>query len=145
MRFLFAKPKKTIFGIGVFVLLLSIPIIVSGSTGVGVGLGEIKVDQPLKAGKIYNLPSVPVLNTGDEASKYEVSIEYHQNQQEKEEMGLKPAENWVSFSPESFHLQPGETKVVETTLILPVKTKPGDYFAYLEAHPITDIKASLTE
>ena len=99
--------------------------------GVGVNLGKIEIDEPLKPGGIYNFPSIGVINTGDEPGDYEVAVTYHQDQPQ-----LRPVQEWFSFSPSSFHLGPGQSQSVVIKLALPVKTKPGDYFAYLEAHPI---------
>ena len=99
--------------------------------GVGVNLGKIEIDEPLKPGGIYNFPSIGVINTGDEPGDYELEITYHQDQPQ-----LRPAQEWFSFNPSSFHLEPGQSQSVAIKLSLPVKTKPGDYFAYLEAHPV---------
>jgi len=112
--------------------------------GVGIGAGKITVDEPLKAGEIYDLPALPVLNTGDEPSEYGVSIEYHEGQEEREDMGFKPERNWFRFSPATFRLAPGESRVVDITLTLPVRVVPGQYFAYLEAHPIRESVAGIT-
>ena len=99
--------------------------------GVGVNLGKIEIDEPLRPGGIYNFPIIGVINTGDEAGDYEVEVTYHQDQPQ-----LKPAQEWFSFEPQQFHLEPGQSQSVSVKLTLPVKAKPGDYFAYLEAHPI---------
>ena len=104
---------------------------VFASIGVGVNLGKIEIDEPLKPGGIYNFPSLGVINTGDEPGDYEVEITYHQDQPQ-----LRPAQEWFSFEPQQFYLEPGASQSVAVKLTLPVKTKPGDYFAYLEAHPI---------
>jgi hypothetical protein len=98
--------------------------------GVGVGTGKIQVDDKLKPGTIYRLPSLVVLNTGDEESEYEVGIAYHEQQSQ-----IKPPKEWFSFSPDKFNLKPGEGKNVDIKLNIPVKTVPGDYFAYVEAFP----------
>lgn len=81
---------KKAFGIFIGIVLL-LPILALARIGVGVGIGKIVVDQPLKPGLIYTLPSLPVLNTGDEPAEYGVSIEYHEGQEMNPEMGLKPA------------------------------------------------------
>ena len=103
--------------------------------GVGVGAGKIHINEPLKAGGIYDLPAIPVLNTGDEPAKYLFSVQYHEGQEQRTDMGLKPAEAWFSFTPASFPLEPGKVQTVKVTLTLPAKIKPGNYFAYLEARP----------
>lgn len=111
-------------------MFLLVPIIVLGRVGVGVGTGKIVVDQPLKPGLIYTLPSLSVLNTGDEPGEYGVSVEYQEYVPQ-----LRPDRGWFHFEPQSFHLEPGSVQAVKVTLTLPTKTKPGDYFAYLEGHP----------
>jgi len=112
------------------ILLLTFPYLANAKIGVGVGSGKIVVDEKLKPGMIYKLPALSVMNTGDEPGQYAVSIAYHEKQPE-----LKPKEEWFSYSPDSFGLQPQEAKQVEITLNLPVNAQPGQYFAYLEAHP----------
>ena len=113
------------------VLFFFSPIIVFGRIGVGVGAGKIQIDKPFKAGGIYDLPALPVLNTGDEPGEYGVSVEYHEGVPQ-----IRPSRDWFHFEPLSFHLNPGEVQLVKVTLTLPAKTQPGDYFAYLEGHPV---------
>lgn len=115
------KISKVIFLLS-FILLL--PAAALASIGVGIGTGKIVVDKPLKPGIIYNLPSITVLNTGDEPGDYGFSIEYHQDQPQ-----LLPDKTWFNFSPASFRLEPGKTQTVAIILSLPIKTVPGDYFA----------------
>lgn len=110
-------------------LLLSFPVL--AGVGVGVNLGKIEIDEPLKPGGIYNFPSIGVINTGDESADYELAITYHQDQPE-----FRPAKEWFSFAPASFRLEPGQSQSVAVTLSLPLRIKPGDYFSYLEAHPV---------
>lgn len=106
--------------------------------GVGVGTGKIQVDEKLKAGMIYQLPPVTVLNTGDEKSLYQVTTAYSQEQTE-----FRPPKEWFIFTPENFNLEPGQVKIVEIKLNLPLKTVPGDYFAYLEASPTAKSTAGM--
>ena len=113
------------------IILLAFPFVVLAGVGVGVNLGKIEIDEPLKPGGIYNFPSIGVINTGDKPADYELAITYHQDQAE-----LRPASEWFSFSPGSFRLEPGQSQSVAVTLVLPLKIKPGDYFSYLEAHPV---------
>ncbi|MDO8498235.1 MAG: hypothetical protein Q7S44_00370 [bacterium] len=120
--------KKIIFAL-IFVALI-LPNAVFARIGVGVGTGKIQVEDKLKPGIIYELPSLIVVNTGDEGSDYEVNVSYHEKQPQ-----LRPPQNWFIFSPQKFHLEPGETQVVTIKLNLPVRAEPGDYFAYLEGHP----------
>ncbi|MCH7541394.1 hypothetical protein IH981_01290 [Patescibacteria group bacterium] len=99
--------------------------------GVGVGLGKINIDEELTPGGIYKLPSLPVLNTGDEAADYEVEVTFLSEQEQRQ-----PEASWFSFQPQSFHLEAGKSQTVEVSLTLPVSTRAGDYFAFLEAHPV---------
>ena len=115
-------------------LVLSVSISFAfAKVGVGVGLGKIQIDEELSPGGIYNLPSLPVLNTGDEDGEYEVEVTYLTEQQE-----MRPSGEWFSFSPQSFFLAAGESQLVDISLTLPVDTRPGDYFAFLEAHPVVE-------
>ena len=99
--------------------------------GVGVGLGKVQIDEALSPGGIYNLPSLPVLNTGDEDMEYEVEVTYLSEQEE-----MQPAGEWFNFSPQRFPLTAGSSQAVDIVLTLPVDARPGDYFAFLEAHPV---------
>lgn len=121
------------------------PLFASAAVGVGVGTGKIIVDEPLKPGLIYTLPTLSVLNTGDEAGDYGVSIEYHEGQEARADMGFKPAEGWFTFEPANFHLEPGTSQTVQIRLNLPVNgIRPGQYFAYLEGHPVQATVAGQT-
>lgn len=113
------------------IVLLAVSYSAQASIGVGVGAGRISLDSPIKPGTIYQLPSLPVINTGDEAADYAVSIEYNQTQPQ-----MRPDPSWFSFSPSTFHLEPGKSQVVKISVAIPIKVVPGDYFGYLEAHPI---------
>ena len=113
------------------IALVALPSLALASVGVGVNLGKIEIDVPLKPGGIYNFPSIGVINTGDEPGDYELEVTFLQDQPEQ-----RPAPEWFSFTPSEFPLEPGESQSVAVKLTLPVNTKPGDYFAFLEAHPI---------
>ena len=111
---------------------LILPTGVLAKIGVGVGTGKIQVDEKLRPGIIYQLPSLTVLNTDDEESDYGVLVSFNEKQSE-----LKPKEEWFIFSPQKFHLKPTEVKMVDIKLNLPLRMDPGDYFVYLEARPVT--------
>jgi len=113
------------------VLPLSATATATATVWVGVGSGKITVQQTLMPGGIYNLPPVPVLNTGSQKSTYLMSIEYLQNQPERE-----PPKAWFAFSPKTFSLKSQGVKSINITLTIPVKTKPGNYFAYIQVHPV---------
>lgn len=129
--------KKSI--IFLLIVILIFPLIVLARIGVGVGIGKIEVDESLKPGGVYDITPLVVLNTGDEPSDYEIKVNYHAKQAE-----LQPSQEWFSFIPSPFHLEPGQSQNVAMKLTLPVKTNPGDYFAYLEAHPIIKAGAGTT-
>lgn len=107
------------------------PQIAFAKLGVGVGLGKIQIDENLSPGGIYKLPTLPVLNTEDETADYGVEVTYLSEQPE-----LRPEASWFTFTPQSFSLEAGKSQLVEVTLTLPVNTRPGNYFAFLEAHPV---------
>lgn len=123
--------KIIIFSILVVAILLFFPTLVLAKLGVGVGLGKVSIDQTLAPGGIYRLPTLPVLNTGDEPSDYEVTVTYLSEQPE-----LQPDAVWFKFTPQSFHLAAGKSQNVEVSLTLPVNIRSGNYFAFLEAHPV---------
>jgi len=129
--------KKVIFFL--LALFIAIPSLALATIGVGVGSGNITVDEPMKPGTIYQVPSITVINTGDEATNYEPDITFHAQQKE-----MWPDKEWFQFSPKRFYLEPGETQVVEIRLNLPVKAKPGDYFAFVEAHPVVEAESGVT-
>lgn len=123
--------KKLIILFAVIAAALVLPAAVFGSVGVGVGTGKIQVDQILKPGLIYTIPPLTVVNTGDEPAEYTVSIDYSSKQTES-----KPNQEWFSFEPLVFHLEPSVSQVVQIKLTLPVKIIPGDYFAYVQGQPV---------
>lgn len=107
------------------------PGTLSAQAGVGVNVGKIQVDEDLAPGGTYHLPSVGVINTGHDASDYSVSISYLADQEQ-----LPPPEDWFSFSPAVFPLEPGETQTVAIRLDIPITARAGDYFALVQASPV---------
>src|SRR3989344_8626139 len=124
------KMQKILLTLLILVALL-FPQTALAKIGVGVGLGKIQIDEELSPGGIYKLPTLPVLNTGDEAGEYKVEVTYLSDQPE-----LRPDASWFSFTPQSFPLDAGGSQLVDVSLSLPVDTRPGNYFAFLEAHPV---------
>ncbi|MFC1624769.1 hypothetical protein ACFL15_00085 [Patescibacteria group bacterium] len=132
--------KRNLIAITTFVVFIG--ILASNSlakVGVGIGTGKIYVDEKLKPGVIYNLPPITIFNTGTEISKYGVSVEYTREQSEK-----MPDREWFKFEPNTFTLEPGQTQAVSVKLNLPLKVIPGDYFAFLEGHPIVVTESGVT-
>ena len=105
--------------------------IASAKVGVGMGAGEIRVNEPVKLGGIYELPSVRIFNTGDETTTYGMNVAFHQDYHQ-----LRPAKEWFSFNPATFTLEPGKSQEVSITMIVPLKGEPGDYFAFIESGPV---------
>ncbi len=118
--------------VGFIILTVIFPAISLAKIGVGVGLGKIQIDEQLSPGGIYKLPTLPVLNTGDEDGDYEVEVTYLSDQPE-----FQPPGEWFTFIPQSFSLDAGGSQLVDISLTLPVDARPGNYFAFLEAHPKT--------
>lgn len=129
---------KTCLFICLLIALIG-PIAVFVGIGVGVGAGKITVQEQLKPGGIYELPTIPVINTGDEPSEFGVSLDYDNHQPE-----LQPPKEWFSLEPSTFHLEPGKSQLVKTTLTVPIKAVPGNYFVYVEAHPVKGSVAGKT-
>lgn len=124
--------KKFLTGFTVIFTVLVSTALAYADIGVGIGTGKIVVDQKLKPGTIYELPSLTVFNTGTVTSEYEINIAYHEKQPQ-----LRPPQSWFILTPKTFTLKPGKSQEVKIKLNLPVKTEPGEYFAYLEGHPTT--------
>lgn len=122
-----------------FLLFLFAAMPVFARIGVGIGTGKIQVDEKLNPGTIYELPPVTILNTGDEPSNYTVSITYHEAQPE-----LMPDAGWFTFDPQIFYLEPGASQFVTIKLNVPIKTTPGDYFAYVEGSPTATAQQGTT-
>lgn len=104
---------------------------VFGKVGVGMGAGEIRVTEEIKPGGIYSLPDLRVFNTGDETTTYGMNVAYHQDNPQ-----LRPQKSWFTFEPPTFTLEPGESQLVQVAMFTPVKTDPGEYFAFLESGPV---------
>lgn len=122
------KILLTIVAISFFVFSYSITV---AKVGVGMGAGEIRVDESVKLGGIYKLPSVRIFNTGDEVTTYGMGIAFHQDYHE-----LRPAKEWFSFNPSTFTIGPGESQEVKIVMTVPLKGEPGDYFAFIESGPV---------
>ncbi len=131
------KAIITAYSLFAFVLFAAVPLSAGANVGVSINTGKIILDKSLVPGGTYQLPDVQVSNTGTEASDYGVSIEYNETQQQ-----LKPKADWFHFDPATFHLAPGEVKLVKVSVTLPTTATAGDYFAYIEAHSIHDDNTS---
>lgn len=123
--------KKITLVLAIFLFVCRAPAF--ADIGVGISNGKIVVDEELKPGFIYELPPITVFNMGTERAEYGINLQYAQNQQE-----LEPGQNWVSFSPNVFSLSPDESQKVTAHLTIPISAKPGEYFAFIDAHPYAE-------
>ena len=121
----------------VYALLFSfvIPTVVLARVGVGVGTSKIVLDVPLNAGSIYQTSPTVVLNTGDETANYEMSVTFHNDYKNN-----WPEVDWFKFSPNKFTLEPGKSQIVNIELSLPLKAVPKDYYAFVEARPVSNVE-----
>ncbi|MFA6428871.1 MAG: hypothetical protein WCV84_00015 [Patescibacteria group bacterium] len=116
-------------------IAMAIPLAVFARIGVGVGNGTVRVTEKLHPGITYRLPIFSVVNTGDEKTYYEATVEFMRNIPE-----LRPGREWFAFSPDVFVLEPGKVQNVEVIITVPLRAQPGDYFAFLQAHPTVKVK-----
>jgi uncharacterized membrane protein len=116
-----------------FLLLFTFADEIFAKVGVGMGAGEIRVTESIKPGGIYSLPSLRVFNTGDETTTYGMNIAYHQDNPQS-----RPGKSWFTFTPATFTIEPGESQEVQIAMFVPVKTDPGEYFAFLESGPVSE-------
>ena len=113
---------------------LLLPGTALGQAGVGVNVGKIQVDETVSPGGSYTLPSIGVINTGHDAAEYSLRIIY-----EFEQTALEPAEDWFSFNPGRFRLEPNQSQSVEIVLKLPLTVRPGDYFTFIQAYVVSEV------
>jgi hypothetical protein len=126
------KGKKLIWLMVLLLALLSSTgLAYAQEVGVGVNLGKISVDEPMMPGGSYKLPSVGIINSGQVKTDYEMAVSYHEGQPE-----LKPDAAWFTFDPKTITLESKQSKTIAITVHIPANAKPGNYFAYLEAHPV---------
>lgn len=115
------------------------PATVFSKVGVGMGAGEIRLTDSIKPGAFYTLPNMRVFNTGDETTTYKMNIAYHQDFSQ-----FRPGKDWFTFNPLTFTIEPGQSQVIEVTMLAPVKIDPGEYFAFIESGPIASNEVGTT-
>jgi hypothetical protein len=98
--------------------------------GAAIDLGRIDVDEPLVTGQRYVLPTLQVRNPGSIATNYRMVAQAIAR--------TTPALDgaWVSFTPDSFTLEPGERQPVEAVLVAARDAEPGQYRALLGVQAI---------
>jgi hypothetical protein len=104
---------------------------VSADSGVGVSTGQMLVRTVMTPGDGYHLPGIKVINTGTEVSEYQLSIGYLEGQPER-----RPGVDWFSFSPERFSLEPGASRDVIVSIVVPSGAEQGEYFALVKAQTV---------
>lgn len=105
-------------------------VVALAQTGVGVGLGKVEINEPLAPGGIYRLPDLPVINTGEVGGTYQVRAT-----DVSHPAGVE-TDGWLRFRPQTFPLEPEQSRLVKVTLTLPFDALEGDYLVYLEASPV---------
>jgi hypothetical protein len=131
MRSLIQQFTPTLILAIVFISVCGIAHIALAKVGVGMGAGEVRVTEPIKPGGIYSLPSLRIFNTGDETTTYGMNVAYHQDNPER-----RPGKTWFTFNPSTFTIAPGDSQEVSIAMFVPVKTEPGEYFAFVESGPV---------
>lgn len=111
--------------------ILVLPIAPGAQAGVGTGITtfEIVLDKPLESGQTHDLQPVGIMNTGDVRTSYGIRATYLRGQKQ-----LHPDPSWFSFEPRQVTLEPSMSASFKPRLSLPVGTKPGKYFALLQAY-----------
>ena len=92
------------------------------------GASPITLTQPALAGHTYQLPSLYVINTGTEASYYQVRV-----QPIGQGKGYPVPAGWIRFGRNRFFLQPKAALPVPITLSIPSNALAGAYRSYLVA------------
>ena len=106
--------------------IASLPVPAFATQGVSVDLGRVEVDEPLRAGQRYQLPTIGVTNPGTESATFEVSVDAR--------AGVDAApDDWFRLAPSSFELDPGDTQPVAVELVLPPGARPDRYEQLLSA------------
>lgn len=136
MRVIPNIPKILFISVLVSLLFFIFTSELFAKVGVGMGAGEIRVTESVKPGGIYSLPSLRVFNTGDETTTYAMNVAYHQDNPQ-----FRPQKSWFTFTPATFTVEPGESQEVQIAMSVPVKTEPGEYFAFLESGPVASGEA----
>lgn len=125
--------KKFFLILSLLLLTVNLASEAQAEIGVGVGLGQIKVREVLIPGGIYNLPPIPVVNTGDEKTNYSMEIGYVLGQGWN-----NPHKSWFGFDPKTFVLEPERSVMVHPRIKLPLEAQEGEYFAFIEARALPE-------
>ena len=121
------KSFRNLITFGIIIIVASVPF---RASALSIGLSaphrfELGVVHP---SKLYEVGAVTVINTDDKYGCFKMNVAYHQDQPE-----LRIPKEWVVYTPNSFCLESGKVQLVHIELYPKRKTRPGNYFAYLEA------------
>lgn len=105
----------------VFLAVLSSSAPADAQQGVAVDVGRIDLDEHLRPGGSYVLPTIGVRNPGSEVTSYRIGVSALET-----ENAAVPG-SWVSVTPEGLTLDPDERQRVEPTLHIPADAAPGTY------------------
>ena len=123
----------------VFSALFLITPQVHAEPGVEMVSGNIIVDGNLTPGRTYHLPSIVITNTGDQPGDYVMVLSYRLDRKQR----TIPAE-WISFEPQRFLLNPQQSQDVDVIISIPKDGfRPGDYFAYIESHQVSQANGDI--
>lgn len=106
---------------------------VTATRGVAVDLGKIEISSALAPGGTYKLPTLGVRNPGTEAAWFTLGAGGT-----GADGTLPLSQEWFSFSPARFQLQPGESVPVAIDLHLPAGVEPGHYEGLLRAELVPE-------
>ena len=107
--------------------------------GVEMTSGNIIVNDSLTPGRTYHLPSITITNTGDQPGDYVMVLSYRLDHRQRS----IPAE-WITFEPQKFLLNPQQSQDVAVILSIPESGfRPGDYFAYIESHQVSQVTGDI--
>jgi hypothetical protein len=97
----------------------------SADPGVAIDTGTIAVDEELTAGNTYALPSFGVRNPGNEETDYRIMVWPVADE------APAPDPAWVTFDPDRLTLRPGQNRLIEISLRLPIDAPAADYVALI--------------
>jgi hypothetical protein len=102
----------------------------AAGTGIGAGVGAnpIVLSDPARAGSVYALPSLYVVNTGSITATYRITLQRLPHQR-----GLDVPKSWVQIAPTEVRLAPGRSILVGLKLSVPKQATNGRYGSGLVA------------
>jgi hypothetical protein len=116
--------RAPLLALGAVLLVGAAPV--AAGKAVSIDVGTIAVREQLVPGGEYHLPTFGVRNPGTESTSYVLTVSYVDGQE-----SLAPPVAWFSFAPANLTLGVGESRAIETTLVIPVDAEPGEYAALI--------------